>query len=48
MTDTTYSAHAFKAAAPAAEDNLWSSLFKATPLYIFATAVHAALQASKH
>jgi hypothetical protein len=40
MSNTTYTAQAFQ---PAATENLWVSMFKATPLYIFASAVKAAL-----
>jgi hypothetical protein len=48
MSNTTYTADAFKPVAPStAAETLWTSLFMATPLYIFATALKTALLASK-
>lgn len=45
MSNPTYS-QAFKPAAPVSTDPL-VEMFKATPLYIFATALKAALQAKR-
>jgi hypothetical protein len=42
MSNTTYSAAAFKPVASNAPTSLLRELFEATPLYIFATALQAA------
>ena len=47
MANPTYSSQAFKAAATPFNSRFLSELFAATPLYIFATALQAALQKAK-
>ena len=44
MSNTTYASASFKSAAAPAPTSLLRELFRATPLYIFATAAKAALQ----